>query len=247
VWNCPSAKQLGGATFMIPTQDWLSYFQVNEGAWGAVSDAGTGPCHWTWPNGWGGDVTDTILQGRFATAMGGVGTDDAAHKAFVQSIATRAHWDMKMVQIDDPVKFSVCSDGGSNSQDQPIGNMAYPDLCCVDCMGINWSSWSWPEVSDPIKGITDCPSGDYCPECWASRANLGWFKDPDAMSAAARHLGGVNVGFADGHASWIHSRRLLTLFAEGDLTGTSTWCSGTSRADYEANCGTPPAGAEFLW
>ncbi|MFB3880884.1 MAG: DUF1559 domain-containing protein [Armatimonadota bacterium] len=248
VWNCPSAKLIGGATFIIPLPDWFRYFQENEGRWGAVADYTPGPCHWTFPNGWGGDVTDSIAQGRYATPWsGGQGATDAAQKAFTQTIATRAHYDLKMPQIGDPVSFVICSDGGSNSQDQSLGGMAYPDLCCVDCSGINWSAWGWPTVSDPIKGITDCPNGDYCPECWAAKADLAWHKNPDRKNATARHLGGVNVGFADGHASWMRSQQVLTLFADGELEGVGLWCTGSTRAGYEEACGTPPAGAEFLY
>ena len=175
------------------------------------------------------------------------GAAGGAERAFTQSIAVRAHWDVKAAQIRDSVKFAVCSDGGSNSQDQNLGNMAYPDICCTECGGINWSSWGWPEVSDPIRGITDCPNGSYCAECWGGKADLGWYKDPDRQKASTRHLGGVNIGFADGHAAWMPSQRVLTLFDEGNLQGVSIWCGGATRAAYEANCGAPPAGAEFLF
>ncbi len=243
VWTCPSAKMIGGATFMIPYPDWFTYFRGNEGAWGPPADY-IGPCNWTWPAGWGGDVTDSILQGRLATPWG---SGDVAQKAFVQTIAVRAHWDLKMVQIQDPVKFAVCADGGQNSQDQNVGNLAYPDLCCTECGGINWDANGWPTIDDPIAGTYTCPDGTYCPECWAVHAQLPWYRDPDRMSASARHLGGVNIGFADGHAAWLHSRRVLTLYADGELEGTGMWCPGLSRAVYEDWCGTPPAGAEFLY
>ena len=246
VWNCPSAKMVGGATYMIPVSDWLGYFQGHEGAWGPPADS-IGPCNWTWPAGWGGDVTDTVVQGRFATPWEG-GAGDAAHKAFTQSIATRAHWDLKMVEVEDPVNFTVCSDGGVNVQDQNIGNMAYPDICCAECGGINWAVQGWPIIDDPAKGTYECPDGTYCPECWAGHASLPWYRDPDLMNASTRHLGGVNVGFADGHASWLHSRRVLTLFAEGELQGTSNWCPGISRETYLEWCGSePPQYTEFLY
>ena len=45
----------------------------------------------------------------------------------------------------------------------------------------------------------------------------------------------------------MHSQRVLTLHAEGELEGTSMWCPGLSRAVYEDWCGAPPTGAEVLY
>jgi prepilin-type N-terminal cleavage/methylation domain-containing protein/prepilin-type processing-associated H-X9-DG protein len=244
VWNCPSAKMTGGATYMIPYQDWFTYWRVNEGAWGPPADW-VGLCNWAWPAGWGGGVTDTVVQGVLATEWGNVSA--GGQKPFVQSIAVRADWDVKLVEIDDPVKYTVCADGGSNVQDQNVGNLAYPDICCAECGGIYWDL-GWPTIDDPIAGTYTCPSGAYCPECWATHASLPWYRDPDRMSASTRHLGGVNIGYADGHASWLNSRRVLTLYADGELLGTDNYCPGLSRAVYEDWCGgAPPAGAEFLY
>lgn len=51
----------------------------------------------------------------------------------------------------------------------------------------------------------------------------------------ARHLGGVNLGFLDGHAAWWNSERLLAKFSEGrgspqEMMGMATygptsWCT----------------------
>jgi prepilin-type processing-associated H-X9-DG protein len=48
----------------------------------------------------------------------------------------------------------------------------------------------------------------------------------------SRHLGGVNLGFLDGHASWWNSERLLAKITEGrgnDMMGMAnygptSWC-----------------------
>ncbi len=34
VWNCPSAKLMGGAMFIYPVPDWFGHLRANEGAWG---------------------------------------------------------------------------------------------------------------------------------------------------------------------------------------------------------------------
>jgi prepilin-type processing-associated H-X9-DG protein len=58
--------------------------------------------------------------------------------------------------------------------------------------------------------------------------------DPSLRRPYARHLGGVNLGFLDGHAAWWHSERLLAKISEGkgdDMMGLAgpwgpaSWCA----------------------
>ena len=69
------------------------------------------------------------------------------------------------------------------------------------------------------------------------------------MKAAARHLGGSNIGWADGHATWVQAQGLINMSDEGDIEGVGTVCApwGTSLAGYRAECGDPPAGAHFMY
>ena len=229
VWRCPSAKMSMKPGWVIPVPDFLRWFQANEGAWGQAAD-GEGPCNFSWPNGWGGSVTDSILQGP--------AFDDP--KAFDYSIGINRHQaGLKLSAVDDVVKFAICGDQGSPDTLDGIGRLAYPDTCCAECADLAWRFWGWPTV--------DCPDGSYCPECPPTHAtvlqvqqgNDQWKKD------GSRHLGGVNIGFLDGHAQWFSSPRLLALYEEGGITGIHQFCWVSDREHFEQECG-DSSGIDFM-
>jgi prepilin-type processing-associated H-X9-DG protein len=241
VWRCPSAKVNPVAGFIIPGPDWLDYAQRTVGQWGADSDI-LGPfCSITFPPGWGGDVTDSILQQRLAGTNAGEGSNTVtATKGFVFSVATPEYWvsDKKLASVQRPTDFIIVADTGVSPTEAAggFGVTAYPDICCAECSGIAYYAWDgWPDPNG-------CPDGTDCPECVALHANLNWAKDPSAQKASARHLGGVNLGFLDGHATWLASQRLMNMGAEGtfEYPGTTVWCIPTVRSQYEGYCGAAP-------
>jgi prepilin-type N-terminal cleavage/methylation domain-containing protein/prepilin-type processing-associated H-X9-DG protein len=244
VWRCPSGKMVAGAVFILPGPDWLGYLRANEGQWGGDTDL-PGPCmQSTFPPGWGGEVTDSIMQGRAAvpaSAWGGGGS--AANKAFVQTIGAQEQilWDQKMAQYQDVTHLVVAADGGVNRNFYGAANLAYPDLCCTECGGVAQYAWDWPTA--------DCPNGDYCPDCPPLHATyLNVHGGPDAwQKEGSRHLGGVNIAWGDGHASWMMSKSVCAAYDAGDLEGIGLICSGTSLKGYQDNCGTPPPGMTFLF
>jgi prepilin-type processing-associated H-X9-DG protein len=66
-------------------------------------------------------------------------------------------------------------------------NVAYPDMC---------------------HGVTCCPD-DECGvdlNCTFTSEN---YKNATSRKAFARHLGGVNLGFLDGHVKWWNSEALM--------------------------------------
>ena len=230
VWNCPSAKMHSASRFInacVP--DFLSYLQLWEGSWGRdTSFCIKDQC---FPPGWGGDVTDTMLQQRTP----GHWLDQAwegeteAHKAFTQSIGFTGHYDLKLVEVEDPVNFVICGDIGPWSDWNGIGNMAYPDLCNANCGNCCCSSW----IEECAEGIQ---SG--CPEVWECflqyHTSSTMLHDKTLLRKGSRHLGGVNLGFLDGHAAWWQSERLLDTWAEEarpgmsamglDAWGPMSWC-----------------------
>ncbi|MFB3881922.1 MAG: type II secretion system protein [Armatimonadota bacterium] len=243
VWRCPSAKLSSGATFIVMGADWLAALRANEGQWGDAIGEGMGICATSWPTGWGGVVTDSCAQQKLATEWKSAANPQ--EKAFSQSVAYNTQGiGLKLPAVQDAAAYVIISDGGGLSTMGSPGPVAYPDLCCAECAGINWSSWGWPTVVD---GHTTCPNGDYCPECWAAHASYEWSRSPQMKQASARHLGGSNLGFLDGHATWLAAQRILTMARDKDLDGIAQWCTGASLADYTAVCGDPPAGAEFLF
>ena len=228
VWQCPSAKVGGGATWIVPGPDWLGHLKSYEGQWGTVAGDNMigGPCFWSWPPGWGGDVTDSLGQGTMAVPELGAAQGAVAHKAFIQTIGTQWAPGLKLVAVQDPVNYIICSDAGVSSEDNNVGTMAYPDLCCLECANevCGWTDWeicTWAE---------DCGLYIYAP-------NDGSFlRNPELRKPYARHLGGVNIGFLDGHATWTNSERLITRIAEGDYQGVSTWGPTSADASWVLPC-----------
>jgi hypothetical protein len=260
VWRCPSAKVEGGASFIVAMPDWLGYLRATEGQWGIDSDI-MGPwCITGWPPGWGGEVTDSIVQQRLAGTETGARwpptSGASAHKAFVQSIGVVNSYHqelgigpaLKLVEVQDPVNYVIVAEAGVSSFEPNAPHLAaYPDLCCTACAGFVWHSsvWGWPVVEN---GNTVCPDGSYCPDCWDLHASYEWAKDPRARSASARHLGGDNLGFLDGHAAWLPAQEILNKGRDRDLTGLEVWCNGVTTYDgYRRDCGEPAPGMVFIW
>jgi prepilin-type processing-associated H-X9-DG protein len=61
--------------------------------------------------------------------------------------------------------------------------------------------------------------------------------DKTLLNKGTRHLGGNNIGWADGHASWVHAARFLDEWAEEaqpgmvamgvEAWGPMSWCSSS--------------------
>ena len=230
VWNCPSAKFQTGARLIIPGPDWFGVLLAYQGEWGA--DLDLCPKDQVFPPGWGGDVTDSFVQHRTP----GVTTIDSgeysttgavqAHKAFTQSIAINGIRELKLVSVQDAANYVICGDGGPWSEGMSPGLLAYPDLCNAECANSWCSSW-----------IEDCAESIQagCPEVWDCFVN--WHVsstmliDRELMKKGTRHLGGSNIGWLDGHASWMLADALLDKWADEARDANSTgamglWCWG---------------------
>jgi prepilin-type N-terminal cleavage/methylation domain-containing protein/prepilin-type processing-associated H-X9-DG protein len=258
VWRCPSATIEGSASFIYGQTDWLGYLQATEGSWGeglGVNGSNVGPVcsHYAFPRGWGGQVTDSILQGRHAD-LDDMFYRDKAHKAFVQSIGTMKEnlQDVKLVELQDPVHVPVVADSPPSHDWLDVGRIAYANICCATCAGAQWG--------DACNESEDGPPVAYCDDdsavvdCWNTiHAHRGWAEDPDRKRSGARHLGGSNIGWADGHASWSSAGALLAAADEGDLEMIGFVCAadglqgGSSAEDYRIACGgDPPPEMSFL-
>ena len=204
VWRCPSSKIDQGPGVIVPGYypgGWLGWEQANEDQWYNSGSGKTTPwnigCIPTWPPGWGGDVTDTFVQ-QLAGA--------SSTRAFVWSIWPNLHYDLKLASIDDTVNYVALADG-------PIGNfitpatLAYPDLCALGCAG--------PQCWEPDPSCPQ-PSAVGCAATWEMRG------DPELRKPGARHLGGSNIGFMDGHAAWWRAERILSespRYRDGGFSG----------------------------
>jgi prepilin-type processing-associated H-X9-DG protein len=205
VWQCPSAKVEVIPGIIWGYQDWFSEFQANEALFPETL------CVYNaFPRGWGGSITDTILQ---LDSLGETGDYSGfiAHKQFTQSITTNesANRGLKLVEVDDPVSFVICGDSSAESSTMNAGNVAYPDICALGCANeicgfADWEICTW---------AVDCGLYIYAPNDGSMLAN------PDLRRRYARHLGGVNLGFLDGHARWFLSESVVTGVRDGDIAG----------------------------
>ncbi len=248
VWRCPSAKLFGAASFILAGADWLAYLQTNEGQWGDGTDAGGLCWHMTFPPGWGGEVTDSIVQ-QMNAGLGGArdaNFSNVANRSFVQGLATGEEnfYDIKLTAINDSTNTPIVCDGGVLPNWLSMGSMSYPDICCAECGGIQGMAW---------YGDTGCPGGFYCEEeCFNLHAHYEWATNPDKKKASTRHLGGSNLGFADGHAAWMAAPAMIAKSDNKEFEMVGWTCSpGTSYKGWvnSPDCGNgsePPAGYVFL-
>ena len=213
VWNCPSAKLLTGASFIVGAPNWFEWYVANEGGWGDNPGPDLccfGPCMTAYPSGWGGAITDSIAQGRLA--VGTQNARDMESKAFTQGLGFNAvdNWEKKLSSVDDVASYVIIGDAGAQAYDQNLGTFAYPDMCEVECSAPEPCGWAdWVNCSFAAGcGLYNFPptGGEF-------------FKDPDLARSRTRHLGGVNLGFLDGHAVWVNSKALIANVADGTWKG----------------------------
>ncbi len=157
----------------------------------------------------------------------------------MQSLATNEEgsYDLKLVEVEDPVRHIIAADGGAQVKVIQAALVAYPDICALQC-GNSWCGWADWEAA--------CGDGTYatveCGRYITATVNGAFLRNPEVRGPYARHLGGVNLGFLDGHAAWMHSEAVLVALREDDLTGakswgitsdcTSDWFSGTFVDNY---------------
>jgi prepilin-type N-terminal cleavage/methylation domain-containing protein/prepilin-type processing-associated H-X9-DG protein len=203
VWNCPSAKLESAASFILASYGyWLDTYTNNEGAWGTGTAAG-GPCYVAWPPGWGGIVTDSIMQQTHAANPNVESDDGVQTKPFTGSIGINGdimYNEVKLVEIQDPVRYICVGDVGAFFEFSSINGVAFPDgcrlsICCE---------------SDPFV----CADWVNCP--WSQGCSVGsvemaeqFYADSNVRNIFTRHLGGSNIGFADGHAAWWPAMRII--------------------------------------
>ena len=228
VWRCPSAFLEGGASFINGGEDWLAHLQTHKGEWGRWTPEL--PCASpSWPTGWGGEVTDTLAQRRLAVPIGGKGRT-ASPGMFLQSIGVNAGGagEMSLLSLEDPGWFVICADAGATVDDFCTGTLAYPDLCHLECAGPGDWEADWEK----------CPWSRECGAIAAMKTN------PELRKPYARHFGGVNIGFLDGHARWMHSEEVIAESPSqgnpnrGHLRGYGPW--GPTSDAWDPTSGIPP-------
>jgi prepilin-type processing-associated H-X9-DG protein len=234
VWRCPSAKIMNGAGVIIPIGPdgtWLSSWMTHHD-WEGSGNRYIGPCYAVWPPGWGGTITDSFTQHAMAsnTATGGTDTEGA----FLTGIGTNSDVkDMKTGSINDPARYVVVGDSGKHVEFWEAQGLAWPDTCTSNGCGVGLASSSGP-CWDPCAAADwdNCATSRVCG--LSSDAYRSFIMDTNYRKGFARHLGGSNLGFADGHAKWMAAEAINTgaePFANPVLEGVCA-CWPGSPAGY---------------
>jgi prepilin-type N-terminal cleavage/methylation domain-containing protein/prepilin-type processing-associated H-X9-DG protein len=213
VWMCPSATWLSGATWIVPVgPDGLWYMAYWVGAQEGWTDSG--PCDpYVFPTGWGGTITDSFVQGKTILDYG-QGISPQAQGAFTQGVSVPggdAIRGKKLASFSDVAHVVVVGDG--ILEWALADHLAWPDVCVAyGCVAAAVSGGSACCLFDPSKTYGD--NGRFtveeCKEFLAGGPLQRRF---------TRHLGGSNMAFADGHATWMPAMQIMTKTAEGELEG----------------------------
>jgi len=210
VWRCPSSRYVSnfGVNWGYGVGDWFGYWEDVIAPVGCVGSLQA--CSRGYPPGWGGSTTDSFVQ----ETCGGPDTG-----GFDQSIGyPRTLYDMKTGQMSDPAKYVVVADAGPVvSGFDRTSWIAYPDTCRID--GVACTSQGW-------QCGADWENCSWSQECGTLQGDPRWALDPTYRKdhARARHLGGDNIGFADGHAAWMSAESIL--FGGENWSG---WSDGSNR------------------
>ena len=201
VWKCPSARNEGTFQILNPylnsrgTDDWFLAFKEMQSLCPRPRS-----CDNPFPPGWGGAVTDSRQGGVWCTATG--------PGAFTMSIGVANNLDVKTSQVTDAAKWVVCGDAGMNwvINFEDTLAVAYADYCRMRSVGCGDWCGHCGYIADEGCCTTPLETG-----CAPARGEWQVAVDPEYRKDhfPPRHLGGSNLGFADGHAVWMSSEAIL--------------------------------------
>ncbi len=198
VWRCPSAKTASTYPILNPylnsrgIDDWFLTWQEDQSKCPRPR-----ACNDQFPPGWGGAVTDSRQGGVWCSPAPGTG-------AFGPSIGGVYSRDLSTSSMGDAARRVVCGDSGiawGLDMSDTI-HVAYPDICrlrsvaCSEGCGGDWENC--PQTRD-----CSTPRNDPLKWKWATDAAVR------KAHVSTRHMGGSNLGFADGHARWMSSEAIL--------------------------------------
>jgi len=240
VWRCPSAKVSRSFSIIDPHRG-----NANGDWWAAVLDASYAypvdtrnglpkcdavrSCTRPYPPGWGGDVTDSAEQKR--CSLGQHGTRSGTEKAFLFDYARMSeNYGVKLAQIQDPTRWIAITESGVTDEQWSLTHIAYGETCKLGCAGCSSN-----DLETDASWVVLCPWSAPCGAVSRDFADGNWRK-----KNIARHFGGVNLGFMDGHAAWYSSETIL-----GEGGPQAQWFrTETRRGDEYLFSGPFPAGPQ---
>ena len=196
IWHCPSGG--AGTDFAINAciPDWFTYLKNNPEMQCSVLI-----CRGPFPPGWGGVITDTGLQQACAGATT-PGAGGVVQGGFWQNYYTiEQNRDISTSRMANASKWVIIGESDASPEYcNETAFLAY-NLCQLGCQGApTYCGGDW----------ANCPSSQ---SCSLDANNIGFQTDPftrkNTPVLKPRHMGGQNVGFADGHAQWFDSEAIL--------------------------------------
>jgi prepilin-type N-terminal cleavage/methylation domain-containing protein/prepilin-type processing-associated H-X9-DG protein len=191
IWRCPSSKLPGGAQNIFSIPDYWTQMTTAEvfcycGPW--------------FPTGWGGSYTDTVTPVDGCPPSGATpGQGGTFEQDYVQPDAVNGSLgflELSTSAIPDASKYLVVAERGWNGSYDRVEKIAYPDVCRI--------SW-YASLERGCDGDGDAPNLITIDEI-----NKFW-GDAGLRAQYARHMGGNNLGFADGHAKWFAADALMSM------------------------------------
>jgi len=202
LWWCPSTKWAANWHAIVPANwpgGWLRYWI--DGNW---KQGYIWPCGPSFPEGWGGSCTDSIAQQTLGYGPGNFEFSIVPNE-FNQNLRGRG-----INRVDDPSWCVILGDSANEgfnfySTGVPVTGLAISEMYAtylLQCLPDGpYATW-YPDW-------VNCP---WSQECGAHPSLKAASDFPDNVyKRYTRHLGGSNIGFADGHASWMLAR---AIFAE---------------------------------
>ena len=184
VWRCPSARNICTVEHVNGASNWFPAVAAN---WNPCI------CQEWFPNGWGGTVTDSVVLNEGCPADGASLATGATELDYVDT-HNAGDLETSVSAIGDTSRHLVLAEKGNKNQYWGVEQIAYPEAC-----RIMWGSI----VDDPGNCGADwanCPEVQGCGVDWHDIAKF--WGDATARAKFTRHMGGNNLGFADGHAKW---------------------------------------------
>jgi prepilin-type N-terminal cleavage/methylation domain-containing protein/prepilin-type processing-associated H-X9-DG protein len=191
VWKCPSARGVATAGRVWGQANWFQELQDN---WPTCI------CAEAWPPGWTGTVTDTQALVDGCPPDAATLDQGATELGYSDTHIVYGEVEKKLSQVEDPSNTLIVAERGNHAYFDRIEQVAYPEACRI-C----WGSI----VEGPCHGAdwVNCSETQSCGV--PSDQITNFWHDPSWRSKFARHLGGNNLGFVDGHAAWWSADAIL--------------------------------------
>jgi len=194
IWRCPSAQWIHTAGRVYGQANWFQELQAN---WQQCA------CEDTWPHGWGGSATDTMIQVDGCPANDATLEQGAQELDYCDTHGVYGEVEKKLAAVNDPAKTIIIAEKGISGYFDDVVQIAYPEICRV--------------IWDRIALRPGCAGNGTPPqEVTADQINNFWH-DASWRNKYTRHMGGNNLGFVDGHAAWMAADAMIAAANRGDL------------------------------